>query len=157
MLNRIKNRLKGKVLVLGIGNTLRNDDAAGSLLARRIKHKVSFEVIEAESAPENYLGKIISLRPDTVVIIDVADFGGRAGEIRILEAKELKNPPLFFTHNAAIPMSINYLQNSLPVDIIVIIIQPKDINFGEKLSPEVCLALDKLESFFVRGTKDVRA
>lgn len=143
-------------MILGIGNTLRNDDAAGSDLARRIKEKVCFEVIDAGPTPENYLDKIIKLRPDTLVIVDAADFGASPGTIKVLDKNELKNSPLFFTHNASISLSINYLQNSLPIDIIVLIIQPQDINFGEKLSPPVSSALDKLEAFFIKETEDVR-
>jgi Ni,Fe-hydrogenase maturation factor len=51
---------------------------------------------------------------------------------------------------------INYLQNNLQVDIIILIIQPKAIAFGDKLSQEVADTLDKLESWFYGATKDKR-
>ncbi|MCK9604702.1 MAG: hydrogenase maturation protease, partial [Candidatus Omnitrophica bacterium] len=109
-LEKIQARLKGKVMILGIGNTMRSDDGAGSILAARLKDKVPPEVIDAGAAPENYLEKVIQKKPDTVVIFDAADFGGKPGELRILEAEDLKTANLFSTHNASISLVTNYLQ-----------------------------------------------
>jgi hydrogenase 3 maturation protease len=146
----LKSRLKGKVVVLGIGNTLRSDDGIGALLALRIKGKAPYTVFDAGSSPENYLGKVIREKPDTVLIVDAADFGAGAGEMRVLEASGLKAANLFSTHNASLEMAINYLQKDLPADIIILLIQPKCVSLGEKLSPEVSGALDKLEEWFCR-------
>jgi len=148
MLEHLKSHLKGKVVILGIGNTLRSDDGIGSLLVSRIKSKVPFACWDAGTSPENYLGKIVKENPDTVLIIDAVDFGGSAGEVRLLEAGELETVNLFATHNASISLTINYLQNNLKADIIILIIQPESIALGDKLSPQVSKTLNKLESFF---------
>jgi len=148
MCEDLESRLKGKVIILGIGNTLRSDDGAGSVLASRIKGKAPFVVFDAEENPENYLGKIIREKPDTLVIIDAVDFGGKPGEFKFLQAQEIKTVNLFATHNASISLTINYLQNNLKADIIILIIQPQNINFGDKLSREVADTLDKLEAWF---------
>ncbi len=148
MLSSLKSRLKGKVVILGIGNTLRSDDGAGSVLARKIKRNPAFIVFDAETSPENYLEKVISEKPDTILIIDGVDFGGKAGETRLLEARDIKTSNLFATHNASISLTINYLQSNLKADIIILIIQPKNINFGDKLSKEVADTLIGLEDWF---------
>jgi len=148
VLEHLKQHLKGKVVILGIGNSLRSDDAVGSLLASRIKDKVPYLVYDAGANPENYLGKIIKNNPDHVVIIDAVDFGGEPGELRELEGDDLKTINLFSTHNASISLTINYLKNNLKADIIIIIIQPKDIGFGDKLSSELTETLHKLERWF---------
>jgi hydrogenase 3 maturation protease len=139
---------KGKVLILGIGNTLRGDDGFGSILASRIKNKVPFEVIDGGVSPENYLERIVQKKPDVVLIIDALDLGIQPGELRIIEAQALQTSPLFFTHNVSISMLINYLKKSLPVDIIMLIIQPQNIKLGEDLSPEVKAAITDLERYF---------
>jgi len=156
MCEDFKSRLKGKVVILGIGNRLRSDDGAGSILANKIKGKLAFTVFDAEVAPENYLEKIIQEKPDTLVIIDAVDFGGKPGEFQFLETQEIKTVNLFATHNASISLTINYLQNNLRADIIILIIQPKSINFGDKLSREVIATLDKLEDWFSRLTRSVK-
>lgn len=156
MLEGIQTRLKGKVLILGIGNTMRNDDGAGSILASRIKDKVSMVVIDAGSGPENYLEKIVKEKPDTIIIFDAVDFGGHAGELKILEAEDIKTANLFSTHNTSISLVINYLQSNLTADIIILVIQPKSIAFGDKLTKEVRNSVDKLESWFYGTDKKKR-
>jgi len=156
MLDHLKYHLKGKVVILGIGNTMRSDDGVGSLLAGRIKDKVPFVVFDAGVSPENYLEKAIKEKPDTIVIIDAVDFGGRPGEFRVLETSDVKTTNLFTTHNASISLTINYLQSNLKVDIIILIIQPKSISFGDKLSQEVTDTLNTLESWFYGTGKEER-
>lgn len=159
-LDHLKAHLKGKVVIIGIGNTLRGDDGVGSLLASWIKDKIPYTVYDVATSPENYLGKIIKDKPDNLVIIDAVDFGAKPGEFSLLEAQDLKATNLFCTHNASIGLTINYLQSNLKVDIIILIIQPKTILFSENLSPEVNATLDKLEDWFLRcsqyETKETR-
>jgi len=154
MLEHLKAHLKGKVIILGMGNTLRRDDGAGSVLAGRIKDKVPFIVWDSGMSPENYLEKIIKEKPDNLVIIDAADFGGSPGEFMVFESEEIKTVNLFSTHNASISLTINYLQNNLKVDIIILTIQPKSISFGDNLSPEVTESLNKLENWFYEASKE---
>lgn len=152
-LAHLEAHLSGKVVILGIGNMLRRDDGVGSMLASRIREKVPFTVYDAQEGPENYLGKIIRDKPDNIVIIDAVDFGGKPGEFRVLEGQGLKTANLFSTHNASLSLTINYLQSNLKVDIIILIIQPENISFGEGLSQAVSGALEKLEAWFVQRSK----
>ena len=148
MLEHLKLHLQGKVVILGIGNTLRSDDGIGSILANRIKGKIPYIVYDSGPNPENYLGKIIKDKPDNIVIIDAVDFGGKPGEFKELEAEDIKTVNLFSTHNASISLTIDYLQNNLKVDIIILIIQPKTIALADTLSPEISDTLGKLEEWF---------
>ena len=148
MLEHLKSHLNGKVVILGIGNTLASDDAAGSILASRIKDKLPYTVYDAGANPENYLGKIIKDKPDNIVIIDAVDFGAKPGDYTVLEGKDIETVNLFATHNASISLTINYLQNNLKVDIIILAIQPKTVAFGDKISQEVENNLRKLEDWF---------
>lgn len=150
MLEHLRLHLKGKVVILGIGNALRCDDGAGSLLAGALKGRVPYTVYDAGPTPENYLGKVIKDKPDNIVIIDAADFGGKPGEYREIEGKDLETANLFSTHNASITLTINYLQTHLKVDIIILMIQPKTIKFGDKISPEMSASLKNLEDWFFR-------
>lgn len=148
ILEHLLAHLTGKVVILGIGNTLKSDDGVGALLASRIRDKVPYTVYDAGPGPENYLGKIIKEKPDNVVIIDAVDFGGEPGEFKVVDGDDIKTVNWFSTHNASISLVINYLQSNFKVDIIVLIIQPKTIAFGDRLSQEVARTLDNLESWF---------
>lgn len=148
MLEHLKEHLKGKVVILGIGNALQGDDAIGSLLASRLKDKIPYIVYDSGSSPENYLGKIIKDKPDNIIIIDAADFGACPGEFSLFEGEEIKTTNIFSTHNASIALTINYLQTHIRADIIVLIIQPKNTSFSDKLSPELEKTLNELEEWF---------
>jgi hydrogenase 3 maturation protease len=151
-LSHLKLHLAGKVLILGIGNTLRSDDGIGSILAVRLQDKIPHIVYDAGSSPENYLGKIIKDKPDTILLIDAVDFGGKAGEIRMLEGEDIQTVNFFSTHDASISLAISYLKNSLKdVGIFVLAIQPKILAFGDKLSPEISKALKEIEEWFING------
>lgn len=154
MLDHLKLHLAGKAIVMGVGNTLRSDDGFGSLLAQRLKDKVPFAIFDAGVSPENYLEKIIKEKPDNLVIIDAADFGGKPGELRVLEAEEVRAANLFSTHNASISLTINYLQSNIKVDIIVLVVQPKTIRFGDQLSPEIERSLEQMEIWFHEAGKN---
>ncbi|MBP7835890.1 MAG: hydrogenase maturation protease [Candidatus Omnitrophica bacterium] len=151
-LEHLKLHLTGKVLLLGIGNNLRSDDGIGSLLAVRLQGKLPYIVYDASSSPENYLGKIIKDEPDTILLIDAVDFGGEAGEIRLLEGEDIQTVNFFSTHDASISLAISYLKNSLKhTGIFILAIQPKILAFGDKLSPEITQALEKIERWFLNG------
>jgi hydrogenase maturation protease len=149
MLEHLKSHLNGKVVILGMGNTLSSDDGLGSILASRIKDKVPYTVYDTGANPENYLGKIIKDKPDNIVIIDAVDFGAKPGDYAVFEDKEIKTVNLYSTHNASISLTINYLQSNLEVDIIVLAIQPKSVAFGDKISQEVENTIGKLEDWFL--------
>ncbi|MCX5706854.1 MAG: hydrogenase 3 maturation endopeptidase HyCI [Candidatus Omnitrophica bacterium] len=150
-LSHLKLHLKGRVLILGIGNTLRSDDGVGSLLATQIEGKVPYLVYDGSLSPENYLGKIIKDKPDTILLMDAVDFGGDPGEFRMLEGGDIQTVNFFSTHDASISLAINYLKKSLAADIIILAIQPKSIVFGDRLSPEVNQTLKKLEEWFINA------
>ena len=154
ILEHLKAHLKGKVVILGIGNNLRCDDGFGSLLASRLKDKVPYIVYDAATSPENYLGKIVKDSPENIVIIDSADFGGYPGELRLAQTDEIQSVNLFSTHNASLSLTTNYLKKDLRADIIILIIQPKCIAFGDKLSPEISDTLEKLEHWFYETAQE---
>ncbi|MDO8661870.1 MAG: hydrogenase maturation protease [Candidatus Omnitrophota bacterium] len=144
--------LSGKVVILGIGNTLRSDDGVGSILVTRIQGKVPYIVYDGSLSPENYLGKIIKDKPDIILLIDAVDFSGQAGEFRVFEGEDIQTVNFFSTHDASISLAISYLKNSLKaVDIMILAIQPKILAFGDQLSPEIAKTLEKLEGWFVNG------
>ena len=62
-----------KILFVGIGNLLKMDDGIGVYISRRIKERGSVSSLTVEVSIENYIGKINSLKPDILVLIDCVD------------------------------------------------------------------------------------
>lgn len=133
---------------MGIGNTLKSDDGFGPALVERIKHKVSCECFDAGAAPENYLGKICKVNPDVVLFVDAADLGEPAGTIKLLKKDEILNCGLT-THDISPAMLMDYLEKNCRAQVFMLAVQPKNLEFGEKLSEEISSALSELEELLM--------
>lgn len=133
-----------KVVVLGIGNELRGDDAAGVLVARALlKKRRTLVVIEGGSAPENFTGVIIKAKPSHVVLVDAAHMELEPGAIRIVAPQSIDGAS-FSTHTLPAGVIISYLKRSIECEVITIGIQPKQTEFGTTVAPEVTMAVARV-------------
>ena len=114
------------VLLVGIGNVLKSDDNIGNLVVEKLKN--DFDVLVAETNPEAYLSKM--QKHNKIIFVDAVDFEGEVGEVKLFKLDDIQDL-LYATHN--IPISM--LKKMLPsVEIEVIGIQPKNLEFGTELS-----------------------
>ncbi|MBN1697753.1 MAG: hydrogenase 3 maturation endopeptidase HyCI [Spirochaetales bacterium] len=145
----IKSFIKGNALVVGIGNCLKGDDGAGSLLAQQLSTGGRIDCLDAGVSIENYLGTIVKKKPDTLLIIDAVDFGASPGTIRVFE-----RPNFPVTHVSTHGMSLHFFFDMLHqegvTNIILIGIQPERVTLGEGLSAPVQSALDELYEILIR-------
>ncbi len=132
--------MQKKVVICGIGNPWRRDDGAGVEAARRLAE--DFTVFECETTPERFIDDICAEKPDTIIIIDSANFEASPGEFRQINISEVENH-LITTHIIPIPLIARMLQRCCK-ELIVYGIQFGDISFGEELSPEVADGIEKL-------------
>jgi len=147
----LKSRLGRVVVIVGIGNLLRSDDGAGprfiTMLTERFSRGIEpnrcVHLINCGEAPENYIGQIARLRPQTVIIVDTADLGLPPGRMRIVEADELvqQNPS---THAISPVLFMRQLKDGTGADVFMLGVQPAVTGFGEGLSPRVEFALTGL-------------
>ena len=138
-----------KTLILGVGNVLRGDDGIGPALIRNLQGKVGCGLIDCGETPENCLQKIIDFRPSTIIIVDAADWGGPAGEIRQVRPEEISNPS-FSGHTASLGLCLDYLRAHLRARIIVIGVQSGKREFLDPISPEGKRALEILQDRLAR-------
>ena len=137
---RLKGLLSGRVCVLGVGNRYRRDDGAGSLVAERLGGRTGALTIDAGAVPENYLEKVARSRPDTILILEAMDFGGAAGEIRILDPGSIA-PSGLSTHALSLQMTAEFLKARTRARLVVLAIQPANVGYGTQLSDEVTCAV----------------
>src|SRR3989338_8110872 len=97
-LQKLQGNLKGKTVILTVGNSLKGDDGFGPALASRIKDRIP-SVIDGGITPENHVSSIIREAPDTILVIDSADFKGASGEMRLFGIEEMGGLGYFSTHN----------------------------------------------------------
>jgi len=133
----LAERLKGKVAVVGVGNPLRGDDAAGSLVAQRlIADGVGARVIDAQEVPESYLGEVTRAGPDAVILVDAVDMGAAPGSVALLEKEDVG---LYFptTHRMPLALMMEFVRRETGADVFVLAVQPRQVGFRAPVSEEV--------------------
>lgn len=135
------------MLILGIGNELRSDDALGSILSQRLsiifKDKENVTIIDGGSVPENYTGIIKKENPSHILILDAVEMRQKPGSLRLVDKEEIANYELS-THAMPLSFLIKYLESQHNYKIILLGIQPKSIAFGSNISQEIQESMDKV-------------
>lgn len=62
-----------RIVVCGIGNAERGDDAFGPYIVERLQESKMLEKIDCGLHPENYLNRIVSSTPDVIIFLDTID------------------------------------------------------------------------------------
>ncbi len=140
------SKLSGsKTLILGIGNTLKGDDGVGPLICQELAGKISAEIIDAGTVPENYIQPVIKKAPQNLLIIDAIDFGASPGRIRIFKPQQL-NSLVISTHTLSPRIFVDMIMQAINVDVYFIGIQPGQTALGQPLSASVEQAVRCLEN-----------
>lgn len=129
-----------------MGQTLRGDDGAGAIVARRLcasGARPNTLVLDAGPAPENYLGAIVRFAPNVVVYVDVAEMGLRPGAIRWLGGEEV-GETMAATHTLSLGMSAKFLKAETGCEVFLLGIQPLADAFDTGLSAPVSAAVDDI-------------
>jgi hydrogenase 3 maturation protease len=140
--NDLKELLAQKdksILFVGIGNLLKMDDGVGVYISREIKNIGNRSVLTVEISIENYIGKINTLNPDILVLIDCVDLKSAPGTFKLLRLSEIQDIT-FNTHN----ISLKRLSEFFRMPVFILGIQPEKIDFGENISYLVRNIADKI-------------
>ncbi len=146
-----------KLVVVGVGNPLRRDDAVGVVVVRRLREGLersgglpsSVELVEAEAVPENLMGPIMRLRPSHILIIDAAHHDGPPGSVMLVGPDALGGPS-FSTHAPSLRLFCSFLERAIGAKSLVIGIRPLDTGFGEGLTEQLDRAADMVADMLVR-------
>jgi len=143
MQTNLKDILKGKIVIIGIGNIIRGDDGFGPLLIEKIKDKAEAICFDGGTAPENYLGKMVKENPDTLLIIDAVHLGKDPGKYEILRQADIVKCG-FATHDISPVMFIEYLTKEIRGNIYMLGVQPQSVELGSEMSKQLKTVLDEL-------------
>ncbi|MEB3798157.1 MAG: hydrogenase 3 maturation endopeptidase HyCI [Caldisphaeraceae archaeon] len=132
---------KRRIVFCCIGNNLRGDDVFGVIvskeLERRLKDNDNVLIINCEETPELYTDKIASFNPDTIVLIDAVNFGGKIGDLLVTDNFKAIQRGLFSTHNLPLSILENYLRERTNAHIFLVGAQPQNISFFSTPSKEI--------------------
>ncbi len=138
-LNKLLLQKDKKILFVGIGNLLKTDDGVGVYISSRIKSNASISSLTVEVSIENYIGKINSIDPDILVLIDCVDMKSAPGTFKLLAVNQIQDLT-FNTHN----ISLKRLSEFFKMPVFILGIQPEKIDFGENISYLVKDEADKI-------------
>lgn len=142
----LKKRLAraSKIVLLAVGSDLRGDDAAGLLVAAKLKAQASdkFHILIGGTAPENLTGEIKRLKPSHLIIVDAADMKAAPGTVQVISHEEIGGYS-FSTHALPLKVMIDFILADHQCEVLIITIQPKDVSFGAPVSAKVRAAARK--------------
>jgi hydrogenase 3 maturation protease len=140
------------VVIAGIGNPIRNDDFVGLKIVQDLQGKVSSKVylIECETVPESFMDEIVELKPSHVLLIDAALLGLKPGEARLYDAEKVTTFPAISTHMLPLRVFCDYITTLTQGKLALLLIEPKNTEFGEDLTPEVKTSAKRIIATLLR-------
>ncbi len=135
-----------KIVVAGIGNPIRTDDYVGLKIVENLRGKVPETVclLECETVPENYLSEIEKFKPTHVLLVDAAFLELKPGEASLVDAERMMDYSAISTHALPLKIFCEHLKQATNAKIGLLLIEPKNMEFGEGLSVEVEAQAERL-------------
>ncbi len=151
-----------KIAILGIGNDLRSDDGLGPYIIEKLSIEDPRVMVEnVGSVPEGFARPLAEFGADRIIMVDAADMNRPAGHIELVTKDRIGGINIS-THSMPLSFLMMYLEQETGGTTILLAIQPKSIQFGEGLTPEIQEVADRtintLESVLkrhLRGLTDV--
>jgi hydrogenase maturation protease len=142
-------RTTPRVLVIGVGNAYRRDDAVGLVAAQRLREAVCDHVTVRQASGEGTALMELWKDADTVVLIDAVHSGGKPGTVHRFDAQARPIPVAFFhssTHAFSVADAIELARTlkQLPPHFSVYGVEGQTFAAGVGLSPAVEQAVETL-------------
>ena len=149
-----------KLAIMGIGNTMKGDDGFGIMLVKNLidyyidndidindKYELNpnnevnkignkLLLLNCGVVPENFTDVLKKEKPSHILIVDAALMGKPVGTISIIDVDDISEVG-FSTHSLPMSIIVKYIKHYINTEILIIGIEPKNIDFGEPLSNEI--------------------
>jgi len=152
---RLRQILKGRVAIIGIGNTLRGDDGLGPELIVRLNKDIKrgdkrterFLLLDVGEVLENFFKPISDFKPEKILAIDAVYMSKKPGEISIVPVNDLSEQGIS-THGISLKLSLSHLADRLGINVYLLAVQPENIGIGQPISQPVNKAIEEISTFF---------
>jgi len=131
-----------RVTVLGIGNLLLQDEGVGVHVVQRLSSMVDtayVELVDGGTSPD--IQYLVSDDTDKLIVVDAVDAGDEPGAVYRFNAndveQDLATPISLHEIGILETLRLMSLRQGKPKSTVVIGVQPKSIDYGLELSPEV--------------------
>lgn len=140
-------------LVVGCGNLLRGDDAAGPVLVRLLAERGTPEGIRLIDGGTAGMDVAFAMRgARRVVVVDASSIGVEPGTVHRVPGEELTDltPPEGNLHRFRWDQALGFakwlLKDDYPLDVTVWLIEGESFEIGAPLSPSVQASVERVAS-----------
>jgi hydrogenase maturation protease len=140
-----------RTVVVGLGNSIRGDDAAGLMALERLARSKAWpgvRFVESEESNINLL-EVLAGAEALLLLDTISTAGGQAGTVHRLDLEDLRGPgEAYATHQLGVARVLDLgrtLGLPMPVSAVVLALEiaPSD-DFGVGLSPDGRAGLERL-------------
>jgi hydrogenase maturation protease len=147
------------ILIIGIGNPVRGDDAAGIEVARRIRTRASRRDVTVKELIGDQLALLDAWAgARTVYVVDAIHCAGRPGHVCRFDAAEPLDAPFrrpsAHTFTLADVIEFSRAVGRLPARLIGYGIEGVRFGLGEAMTPEVEAAVGSVTSEILRRVRE---
>ena len=136
-------------MLMTLGNSLRGDDGVGPFIGENINCKAEdFKIINAYTTPENMVFPIVDFKPDKIIVVDAANFGGLPGEVRKIPPDKISKYSAISTHSFPLEVIFGIILEDTKASLNIIGVQPKKMDYVEGLTIEVEKAALKIIDYY---------
>ncbi len=142
--------MTSNVALVGLGNRFRGDDYIGSYIAKELIKRTKgnlpegLYLFDAETNVESLILKLARIGLTHAVFIDACEMGAEPGETNLLSVNKTSYP-FFTTHGIPLRVLAERLLSKSAVWVLAI--QPKQAEFGDRLSPELRSSASAISGF----------
>lgn len=138
-----------RILILGVGNAYRSDDAVGLIVAHRVRTELGDVAEVREVRGEGTALLELWRGADAVIVIDAIQSGAAPGTVHRFDAKRQPLPASSLrssTHafGVAEAVALAWTLRQFPPRLVVYGIEGKNFAPGVELSPEVAHSVEEL-------------
>lgn len=121
-----------EVLVVGCGNVLFKDDGFGPATINELEKNLDKRplpdnviTIDAGTSAPHYIFSLPNPMWKKIIILDIADFGGKPGDIKVLSKEDVPATKYQDPHSVSVADPLESLEN---VEIVIIACQPEKVS-----------------------------
>ena len=153
MLNKLDDFFRDaeRVVIIGMGNELRTDDAIGLLVVRLLKpySHTRLQVFEGHMTPDVFIAPACAVHPTHLLIVDAAEIHKNPGTWQLLFPKEVEEG-LFTTHAIPAIEVAAEIQRRCGAKVAFLGIQPKSRDISLSQSKECLRAAEEIADIIRR-------
>ncbi|MFW5772138.1 MAG: hydrogenase 3 maturation endopeptidase HyCI [Phototrophicaceae bacterium] len=151
VLQTTKSEPPGRVAVLGVGQELRGDDAAGLAVIRALIQGLpptdNLLLLDTGPSPEAFTGSLRQFGPDWVLFVDAADMDAEPGAVAWVSDEAITGLSAS-THTLPVSVMAKYMLAEFGCKIALLGIQPQQTELDAPLSAPVTQAVAAVTAAF---------